>query len=89
MAKISLDDIAKFSHTTTSSHTNNNFTGNDAFTSQFHINFSNELAPVFLVIYDSWERLAPRALLPEQISHFSFTKKVIKKILQTTDLLHF
>ena len=36
------------------SQRNNKFLGNDALTAEFSTHFSNELAPVLLVVYDFW-----------------------------------
>ena len=48
-AEISLDEIIK----SINSETNNKPPGNDGLTAEFK-NFSNELAPVLLDVYDSW-----------------------------------
>ena len=49
-AEISLDEIIK----SVNSETNNKPPGNDGLTAEFHKHFSNERAPVFLGVYDSW-----------------------------------
>ena len=49
-AEISLDEITK----SINSETNNKPPGNDGLTAEFHKHFSNERAPVFLGVYDSW-----------------------------------
>ena len=36
------------------SQRNNKFLGNDDLTAEFYKHFSNELAPVLLVVYDFW-----------------------------------
>ena len=51
-AEISLDEIIK----SINSETNNKSPGNEALQQNF-INFSNELAPVLLYVYDSWGKL--------------------------------
>ena len=52
-AEISLDEIIK----SINSETNNKPPGNDGLTAEFYRHFSNELAPVLLGVYDSWEKL--------------------------------
>ena len=52
-AEISLDKIIK----SINSETNNKPPGNDGLTAEFYRHFSNELAPVLLGVYDSWEKL--------------------------------
>ena len=47
------------------SETNNKLPGNDGLTGEFYRHFSNELAPVLLGVYDSWESLTPWVLLKE------------------------
>ena len=49
-AEISLDEIIK----SINSETNNKLPGNDGLTAEFYKHSSNELAPVFLDVYDSW-----------------------------------
>ena len=39
------------------SDTNNKPTGNDGLTAEFYKHFSNELAPVFSDVYDSWGKI--------------------------------
>ena len=51
-AEISLDKIIK----SINSEPNNKPPGNDGLTAEFYKNFSNELASVLLVVYDSWEK---------------------------------
>ena len=48
-AKISLDKIIKSINFQT-----NEFPGNHGLNTEFYKHFSNELAPVFLDVYDSW-----------------------------------
>ena len=50
-AEISLDKIIK----SINSEPNNKPPGNDGLTAEFYKHFSNELASVLLVVYDSWE----------------------------------
>ena len=52
-AEISLDEIIK----SINSETNNKPPGNDGHTAESYRHFSNELAPVPLGVYDSWEKL--------------------------------
>ena len=51
--KISLDEIIK----SINSQANNKSSRNDAITAKFSKQFSNEVAPVFLDIYESWKKL--------------------------------
>ena len=51
--EILLDEIIK----SINSETNNKSPANDGHTAEFHKHFPNELAPVFLDVYDSWEKL--------------------------------
>ena len=51
--KISLDEIIK----SINSQTNSKSSGNDAFEAKFYKHFSNELAPILLDAYDSWEKI--------------------------------
>ena len=52
-AEISLDEIMK----SIISATNNKPPGNDGLTAEFYKNFSEEIAPVLLDVYDSWRNL--------------------------------
>ena len=79
--KISLDEIIK----SINSETNNKSPCNDGLTAEFYKHFSNKLAAVFLMFMTPRESLAPWVLLLEQESCRSNIKKVIKKILQSTD----
>ena len=56
---MSLDEIIK----SINSETNNKPPGNDGLTAEFYRHFSNELVPVLLGVYDSWESLKPWMLL--------------------------
>ena len=49
MAEIFLEGVIK----SLNSETNNKPSGNDGLTAEFYKHFSNELAPVFLHVYDS------------------------------------
>ena len=51
-AEISVDEIIK----SINSEPNNKPPGNDGLTAEFYKHFSNELASVLLVVYDSWEK---------------------------------
>ena len=61
-AEISFDEIIK-------SITNNKPPGNDGLTAEFYRNFSKELAPVLLGVYDSWGKLTPWVLLIQKESY--------------------
>ena len=50
--EISLDEIIKSIY----SEANNKSPGNNGLTAEFYKHFSNELAPVFLYLFDSWEK---------------------------------
>ena len=50
-------NIFTWNHETLSSETYNKPPGNDGLTAEFYKHFSNELAPVFLDVYDSWGKL--------------------------------
>ena len=58
-AEISFDEIIK----SINSETSNKPTDNDGLTTEFYRHFSNELVPVLLGVYDSWESLKPWVLL--------------------------
>ena len=65
------------------SETNNKSPGNDGLTAEFYKHFSNELAPIFLDVYDSWGKLGTMGVTSRTgISMIFYIKKVIKKILQ-------
>ena len=69
--------------------TNNKTPGNDL-TAGFYKYFLNEVASVVLLMFMTHgENLPSWVLVPEQESHLSYTKKEIKKTLQTTDPFHF
>ena len=51
--EISLDEIMK----SIISGTNNKPPGNDGLTAEFYKNFSKEIAPILLDVYDSWRNL--------------------------------
>ena len=51
--EISLDEIKK----SINSETNNKPPGNGGLTAKFQWHFSNELVPVLLSVYDSWQKL--------------------------------
>ena len=51
--EISWDEIVK----SINSETNNRSPGNDSLTAEFYKDFSNELAPVLLDVYNSWGKL--------------------------------
>ena len=56
---------------------------------QNFINFSNELAPVLLDVYDSWGKLDIMGVTYRTGVISAICHKVIKKILQTIDPFHF
>ena len=67
------------------SETNNKSPGNDGLTAEFHKQFSNELAPipVILDVYDSRGKLDTMGVTSRTgINTIFYIKKVIKKILQ-------
>ena len=80
-----LDDIIK----TINSHTSNKYPGNDGITAKFYMHLLNELAPDLLDVLILGESLATWVLLLEQESYVLYIKKVMKKILKSTDLFHF
>ena len=62
------------------SETNIKFPGNDGLRVEFYKHFSNELAPVFLDVYDSWGKLGTMVVTSRTgISIIFYIKKVIKK----------
>ena len=65
------------------SETNNKSPGNDGLTAEFYKHFSNELAPIFLDVYDSWGKLGTMGITSRTgISMIYYIKKVIKRTLQ-------
>ena len=84
-AKISLDKIIK----SINSQKNNKSTGNNGVIAEFYKHFSNELVPVLLDVYDSWGKLITMGLISRTGIISFIYKKVIKKIMQTTDPFHF
>ena len=70
------------------SETNNKPPGNDGLTAEFYEDFSNELAPVLLDVYDSWENLGTIGVTSRTgISMIFYIKKVVKKISQNYRLI--
>ena len=57
--KLFLDEIIK----SVNSQTNNKSSGNDALTAKFYEHFSNELAPIFLNVCDSWGKLSTMGII--------------------------
>ena len=80
-AEISLDEIINFIN----SETNNKSPGNDGLSAEFYKHFSNDLTVALLDVYDSRGKLATMGVASRTRSYRSNFKKVIKKILQTTD----
>ena len=74
-AEISLDEIIK----SVNSEINNKFTGNDGLTAEFYKNFSNELAPILLDVYDSWGKLGTMGVTSRTGIISAIYKKVDKK----------
>ena len=77
-AEISLDEIIK----SINFETNNKSPGNDGLTSKFYKNFSNELAPVLLDVYDSWVKFGTMGVTSRTGIRSDIYKKLIKKILK-------
>ena len=78
-AEISLDEIIKFIN----SKTNNESPDSVGLTAEFYKQFSNELAPALLDVYDSWGKLGTMGVTSRtRIIMIFYIKKVIKKILQ-------
>ena len=70
------------------SETNDKSSGNDGLTAEFYKQFSNELAPVLLDVYDSWEKLGTMGVTSRRgISMIFYIKKMIKKILKNYRLV--
>ena len=62
--------------------TNNKSPGNDGFTAEFYKYFSNKVVPVFLDVYNSWEKLGTMGVTSRTgIIMILYIKKVIKEIL--------
>ena len=61
--QISLDEIIK----SINSETNKKPPHNDGLTAEFYRHFSNELAPVFLGVYDSWGKLDTMGTSEKQV----------------------
>ena len=57
--KISLDEIIK----SINSQTNSKSSGNDALEAKFYKHFSNELAPILLDAFDSWEKIGTMGVI--------------------------
>ena len=85
-AEISLNEIIK---ATNSKKNPNKSPGNDGLTAEFYEHFSNELAPTLLENYDSWKQLGIIGISSRTGIISIIYKKVIRKILQTTDPFHF
>ena len=72
----SLNEIIK----SINSETNNKSPGNDGLlTREFHKHFSNEVAPVLLVVYDSWGKLGTMGVTSRTGIISAMYKKVDKK----------
>ena len=84
-AKISLDEIIK----PINSETNDKSPGSDGLTAGFYKYFSNEIAPVLLDAYDSWAKLGTMRITFITGIILSYTKNMIKNILQTIDPFNF
>ena len=77
-AETSLHEIIKFINF----ERDNKSLGNDGLTAEFYKHISNELAPVLLEVYDSWEKNGTMVVTSRTgISMIFYVKKVIKKIL--------
>ena len=85
LASIFLEKVKK----STSSQKNNKPPGKDGPTAEFYKHFSNELFPILLNVYDSWEKLCNIAVSSGTGFISIKYKKMIKKILQTIDPSHF
>ena len=84
-AEISLDEIIK----SINSETNNNPPGNNSLTAEFHKHSSNELAPAFLDVYDSWRKFDTMGGTYRIGIISVICKGDTKKILQTLDPFQF
>ena len=73
--KISLDGIIK----SINSQTNNKSPGNDDLIAIFYKDFSNELAPVVLDVYDFWGKLVTMGGTSRTAITSTIYKKVLKK----------
>ena len=76
--KISLDDTIKFINC----HTNHKFPGNGGLTTEFYINFSNELAPLLLGVYDSWWKVGTMGVTSSTGIIFAIYKKGDQKDIE-------
>ena len=85
MAKISLYEIIK----SINFEANNKCPGDDGLTAELYKHFSNEVAPILLDVYNSWGKLGIMDLTSRTGIISVIYKKVVKKILQTTDPFHF
>ena len=74
-AEIYLDEIIK----AINSQKNNKSPGNDGLTAEFYKQFLNELAPILLEVYNSWNNLALLALHLGQVLYLLYIKRVIRK----------
>ena len=74
-AEICLDEIIK----AINSQKNNKSPGNDGLTAEFYKQFLNELAPILLEVYNSWNNLALLALHLGQVLYLLYIKRVIRK----------
>ena len=59
--------------------THNKSPGNDGLAAEFYKHFLNELTPVLLDVYDSWEKLGAMGVTSRQESYLPYIKKMIKK----------
>ena len=74
-AEIYLDEIIK----AINSQKNNKSPGNDGLTAEFYKQFLNELGPILLEVYNSWNNLALLALHLGQVLYLLYIKRVIRK----------
>ena len=78
---MSLDEITK----SINAETNSKSPCNYGLTAEFYKHFSDELAPVLLDVYDSWEEFGTMFVSSRTRNISIKYKKGDKKILQTTD----
>ena len=83
-AEISLDETIN----AINSQRNNKSPGNDGLTAEFYKHFSNDIAPMLLDLYNSWNKLGIMGTSSKTGVISIIYKKGDKKILQTTDQSH-
>ena len=83
-AEISLDETIN----AINSERNNKSPGNDGLTAEFYKHFSNDIAPMLLDLYNSWNKLGIMGTSSKTGVISIIYKKGDKKILQTTDQSH-